>query len=289
MVKFTVYYNLNQGGWTETFYTGNTSIQLDIDTSSFWKDLWTKSLALRANGVVIYGCRQTVVGANPRRAFLSKFYDKFGNHSFADGTEPDVTATDALYYMYDDTLAIKRPVYLRGLPDNQIVKDKNGIDFVSSKLDKAVNRYIDAWKATGLVTNWQNKDNIAYPQVRVTRIAPSAVNANNSTLTLSPALTITAGQQVQFAKIPLNDIPGFPRIATVLSVTAGPPNTIDIPFRLRISGADGFYAPAQMLTRRLFNQGAAVSSIKFWQFSEHKAGRPFGQPVGRKRVTIRAR
>ena len=289
MVRYTIFYNQDQSGWTETFYGAGNSLASDPANDPQWKDLFKKSLVLRANGTTVYGLRQTVVGANPKKSVFDKFDAAFTNNPPITQALPDVVTTDALVYMYNFDSTIKRPMYIRGVRDDWVKRDNQGNDTPDPALNAAIVKFYTAMGIIGAYIQFQTKVNAgATIQVRVTNVVQNLLNINQSDLSFDPAIPIVVGDKIQFSLIPKNDMPGFPRIAVNQKSVTNPALICTIPYRLRTSNGNTYF-PATMLARKLVYEPIKLELIKFWRFSEHKAGRPFGSLRGRVRAVIRAR
>jgi len=285
-LKLTIFYNSGHTGWTETWYQPGTS-SINSDVSS-WDNIFKKGIAFRGKGCVIYGVRQTLFGSVIPLSYFVKFGNKYVRPITDPATQdPDVVSTDALYYIYSPDKARKRPVYLRGLVDDDVKVDANFVNQPTSTLTTAVNNYLKALKDSGFGMLLINKPS-APPNdaVPVTKVEADVVNPNMSKITLQTTMNLTLNAQVKFRGVKRNDIPGFPTIGINKSPDNPLATTFLIPYRFRC--ATTTYSPVKMTAQLYVTTPLTIDTWQFWNFSEHKAGRPFGQLRGRSRSVVRA-
>jgi hypothetical protein len=287
-LKIVIFYNQNQRGWTETYYSPSSSTPRDfirairpISLSQFVK--------FRNKTVFLYGIRASVIGQN-RNSFTSVFIGDqaiTGLGDANDKTGPDVTTTDGFVDLYAANGA-KRPLYLRGLNETDVNISIIGQPVPGANLTDGIQGMVATIKGQGwCIQQEQRPPNAALLWYPVTTVAP---NNDLALITLFGTITFqgAAPYQVVFQGIPRDDLPGFPRMATVLgSVVAGGNTILTISYRVRNQGG-GTYAPVKLKVTQVVNTYQPITDYDFVGFGERKTGRPIGVSRGRTRPAVRA-
>jgi len=291
--KVVLFFNQDQQGWTETYYTNAVLTYQSFNTPP-WVNFFQKSMAMRGPGCYLYGARWTDEAAT--RVNYSQVFD-FAYVSVA-SSGPEVTAVDACLKLLTVN-EYSRHLFLRGLYQPWVIRSPvNGAPSPAPALLLAITNYIIAMNQLGLCVKIVENPAVfpGLPNAQVLQVVPNPANGEQSILTLSQALGIATppAAKVHFGRIPRNDLPGFPAACVLANQIAGPPPTIIVPWRYRASTPT--YTPQAMhVYASVFNyvQIAAPSAISpTWQlvsFQERKTGRAFGVPRGRARVALTRR
>ena len=200
--------------------------------------------------------------------------------------QADVSSTDAFCALYDSN-GKRRPLYVRGLNDIDVLRNSTGLSNPSPGLIKALNNMLGQIYSLGWCIQWEQRPPTG--GLIWNSVLTVTADGNFSILGMQAVIAglIPGSTQIVFQGIPTDDLPGFPRIATVVGGVNGPPQTIIIPYRLRTAGA-GPYLPTKLKCCVVVNQYTPITNLQFESFGERKTGRAFGVPRGRSRVKIKA-
>ena len=285
-LKLTLFFNMNQQGWTETWYHPSS-----LDPVAFINGLqdafYQASVAFRGPNVLLYAIRASVVGTRKNYSYPLQRYNYTGPPSGGAGDYQEDVATDAVFKIYGQ-LGQKRHVFFRGLRDLDVEKTLDGADNPSARLTKLVGLWIAQLAAYNLSIQYlvkpPNGGLVYYP---VDIVAPFSATSPNSNLAVPVPVPLggTSGILL-FQGIPRNDLPGFPKQVAPISQTGTTPNTVMIPYRYRAQTAT--YSPQKLKFCILTYAYDVVSFPEFVSFSERKTGRAFGASRGRSRVAVAA-
>ena len=292
-LKIVTFYNEAQRGFTETwYYPGSSDPQLFLN-QDILTNYFKATMAIRNPLVDLYAVRASVIGA-PRQSYTRILTGRYPGTAKPGQEGPDVTSTDGVWKIVGTNFAT-RWIFFRGLNDSDILRNATtGVDQPSPQLVNAVNFYFSVIGATLGWGVYQAQRAPAFPVTftRVISVADALPPSNFSLLTLpaAPNLDLTSPVQVVFKGVPKNNLPGFPRLATVVAQSNVAPFSITIAYRYRantvqVSPAKMSYAVQKYQIQQL-PVGAGV-----WVFereSERKTGRPFGVPRGRAPVFVKA-
>lgn len=287
--KIVIFYNLAQGGWTETYYSNATAGSLD-PTSTAWVRFFNQRKVMMGQPAFIYGMRISNIGARASYSYYfgAKYEGGFANTTAGVKTTlTDATAVDALFRL-SDASTNKRSLWLRGIPPGYVTRDATGNPIQSTNLIAASGPLLNAMTALGLmIRSLQAPPGGGLISLPITSVAAYPTNAQWSILTTTqaPGFILNTGQQVRFHGIPFDYLPGFPRIATVVDQSSVPPFSFSIPYRFRDSGA---YNPPKMSGIKVAYNATAIQNLEFINYATHKTGRPFGSLRGKARALVRA-
>lgn len=289
-MKITVFYNENQRGWTETYYTASASLPGDWLTANP-PSTWYPLVKYRSVNTYMYGVRASTIGV-PRQTSTYVFT---GNNilqgagvTLGGETGPDVSSTDGFVEIYGVNNH-KRPLYVRGLNDNDTKILLGGIPAPSAYLAAGLQAHISALRAKQLCVQWQTRPTggaLVYTPVQ--QVAANPINYTQSTCFVPSAAQLpVTGTELSFLGIPTDDLPGFPRKAVVVGQSSGGGNySFIIAYRFRASSTP--WIPKNLRFVPTTNNYDVISTWTFVEFSERKTGRPIGVPRGRSSPRIRA-
>jgi hypothetical protein len=294
--KVVVFYNQAERGWSETFYIPDSVPPVTLNSTA-WVSFLTAAIGLRAAPCVIKAVRITPIGvATVSQLYVtSSQYYSGGTNGLGSGLLPDPSSTDAVFQLYNFALTTKRRIFVRGLPDAWVIRDAQGNDLQAGTFITAYNKFFSGM--TGLGGEIRRTLPPGAPPnqlISVQQVNAHVTNPNWSTLTLAAASTynLATNPIILSRGVPFDDLPGFPRRATVVALSDANPFTVTIAYRFRNTQA---VHPKNM---RIQQTAYAYEFIKpatsttggwiFERFSEHKTGRPFGSLRGRSRALVRA-
>jgi hypothetical protein len=291
-LKIVLFYNQFDQGWSETYYVNvNTPPSAYLDSIS--QRQWSRFVSLRhvscslyaARATVLFGARQsdTTVFSGARQLYGSQ-----GTSTSSPGTTADLSSTSANIRLVTDPQTPSRVVAIRGLLDADVVRDAFGGSTPSATLNDGISRMVGQIIQLG----WQVRTESRPPASPFLWIYPnSLVSANtqssNLQLNAAAALNLTTYPMVVFQGIPHDDLPGFPRTATVQFQSAGAPFIVTIPYRFRASTTPYIFG-ARFRFCSLGYEFTNISGWEFLSFQERKTGRGFGVPRGRSKGLVRA-
>lgn len=291
--KITLFYNQFTQGFTETWYYSGTLVP-NYFASTALNALFNASMAFRHPNVALVAARYSVVGS-PRQTFTQFFSGKYGNPGTIQSITPDPSSLDLLIKIYSVGGSFKH-MYLRGLNQSDTYRNPNtGLSVPTANLQQAVTNYLSACYAQSWAIQQQQTvatDSGLYT-ANVLQVATNPAQEEQSLVTVS-GTPVFAGAQpwyVRFARVPKNNLPGFPRICQVQGVVNGPPGVITIPYRFRAQASPWF--PQNMaVVQQLYTYPLIYAPVQaqgvfqFLSFLERKTGKAFFVPRGRTRVAI---
>jgi hypothetical protein len=290
-LKVTMFYNMEDDGWTETWYApGTDPFNFAINLPGA---LFTAATYFRAANVDLFALRATLIDSATRKSYTLPLAGRYPSPASASSSsgQPDNPTTDALYNIYDG-LGNRKKTYFRGLLDAQVQWTTAKLSIRDAVLLKNIGNYI-----TLLFNN-----NF---QMREAQRPPAGGLAWWTVSSVSPATAFGLGQYtfvqtttptgfvltnplpVVFQKVNKNQLPGFPTNTNVIAVVnTGPPYGIIIPYSYRNTVAyfpnkNMRFALAQYTYTQMFTG-------QFLRFTTHKTGRCFGTPRGRARSVVRS-
>ena len=287
-LKFVMFYNQANRGWTETWYIPGTSeVNVPIDAPP-WSTILRAAIGCRWSPTVITACRLSTLD----RPILSRTYnlkDKYiaagGGTNFTLGPEP--VAVDA-FYSVRALPAYKKGIAIRGLPDDQVFRYPDGTDAPEATLSKNIQTYLTAVYNAGWcirrIKRIGEAGVLTYP---VNSVAQDPLRAGIARITLAATAVFPWAPtlQVQFRGVPKDDLPGFPPVVHPEPATAAPVTRIDIPYRVR-ANAEVF--PAKMTVSSYVYELVPIFTWEFVRFSQRQTGGPFGVLRGRSRAVVRS-
>jgi hypothetical protein len=284
MLKVVVFYNQGARGFTEVWYSAGSTPPTVLSLSQ--QAFLTQSIGFRAPGTVITGLRFSQIGGTASYTFrLGNFYTAPGyvNPTITD----DVVSTTALCQIYDSTYNRKN-IFLRGLRDADVVRGPTGIDTPTATLTKAITAYLNAAVSAGfLMQIQQNPTNTpALSYNPIIDIQSGSVSNLVTRIVLANAPGFNLGNPVfiRILGVPPNLLPGLPKIVQVQSaVNVG---TFSVDVNVFFRSPQVVFPPRGKIIINLYNYPPPLG-IQFIGFGEHKTGRAFYQPRGRKSVAIR--
>lgn len=289
-LKVVLFYNQFAEGFTETYYVNTTQSPYQWIGNTTNKQLYF-FVGFRHASVSLYAIRATTVGG-PRQSFTYVY----GGASAMVGSNPngtqfigptaDVSSTDAFCDLYD-AFGKKRPLYVRGLNDYDVVRNTAGQSVPSSGLTNALQNMLYAMQSLGFCIQWQTRpptNGLVWNQAfTLTGIGTGTTIALTGPV---PGLVI-GSSQIVFQGIQTDYMPGFPRITTPTYASAAAPWSITIPYLARFPVANVFI-PNKLKFCLVADQYTAITGLTFNVFGERKTGRAFGVPRGRSRAKVRA-
>jgi hypothetical protein len=285
-LKFTLFYNQDQQGWTEVFYNNGTNPFTALQAIP--TNLWRAANKFRAVGTDLFAARASLIGGTRTSYSLSltgKYPPLIPDPNL---NTPQVTADVLLVKMRSDTGDV-RPLYLRGLAYADVLRKSDGSANPSGRLLSSVADYFNALRSAGWCLQKGNRPVLPGPGwFYPINVAPSVLsNVSNLSMVAVP-VGVVAGTQLLFQGVDRNKLPGFPRIATVVGINLiAVPNTIAINWVYRAPNTPQFVKNSFRFCL-YSNNYPAISSFETAQFTTHKTGRPFGEPRGRSRAVVKA-
>jgi len=261
-------------GWTETFYLSSSqSPQAIASYSPADRDA---VVGWRSPGVVFQSIR-VADADNPRTAFLFIVNQSVAPKS---GVSPDITATMALIQLNAASGAGQRHLWLRGLRDQDTVRDDAGNSVPSANLVIAMNNYINLMLAKQYAIRVL-RNRTVNPFIPVVSFAPQNATSTVVTLGLLAPLPVV-GDVVYFTGVPEDDLPGLRGQFRVIG-QAG--NTFTIPYRYR-NQANQVIPSKPCFYRKALYDYNAIGSGRFERFGSRDTGRPTTRFRGRRRGQI---
>ena len=291
--KIVLFYNQYQQGFTETWYFNGTLVPSFFLTSSF-NSVAQASMSFRHPAVTLIAARYSIDG-QPRSTFTQFFGQKYAQSPVQYSGTPDPSSLDLLIKLYSVAGQYKH-MYIRGL--NQADTTRGflvGDSRPSASLISGLQNYLSqAWSiGWGIKTAQTVFSNPALWQSQVQSVAPHAANPETSdvqTLTM-PVFSGGPPFYVRFARVPHNDLPGFPRQCQVILYTSATPGVITVPWRYRANLS--LTTPQNMAVYQniysYWQLATPTQSLGYFQplsFLERKTGKAFFTPRGRTRAAI---
>jgi hypothetical protein len=294
-LKIVMFYNQVAEGWTETYYVNTLQ-----DPYSYIFSITNPQLqplvTFRHSSVYIYAIRATTIGGI--RQSYTYFYPGSAQLTgqpvgIAFGIPAPVgqlawagPSSEDLHCTLIDINNHKRPLYLRGLNQVDVIRNPNGQSAPSPYLAGGIKAMNTALMKLGWCIQYENRppnNGLVWNQVMT--VAPTAAGSPFSQLTLANApVGIVPGQtQIVFQGIPTDYLPGFPRIT--IPVAAGG-MAITVPWLFRANSTP--YQPQKMKYTVVNNGYGQIIGTIPGEFSERKTGRAFGVPRGRSRAKVKA-
>jgi len=285
-IKVVIFYNQFSAGFSETWYLAGSSPVIDT-SQTLWKNFLKASIGCRATGTVITAIRFSTVEP-PKRSFLVRLFGEYVapvREGFAEIT-PDVVSTTGVFTVTSGTS--RKRIFMRGLPDEYVQRTNTGQDEMINAALQATNRYFATAQRLGLSIRQQvpagGGGPVSYP---VLSVRPDPANNHWSILTSNTQVLLAPGPQMflRFNGIPFDDLPGFPRLATLVHTTAVAPFEATVPYRFRNQET---VTPSKMRFCQNVWEVQPTVEFVFDRWSERKTGRPFGVLRGRSRGLVRA-
>lgn len=282
--KIVIFYNQGPRGFSETFWLPNQNPKVAADglTNAFLNAM----ISFRAANTSIYAVRASNEGP-PRLSYLRLLGAGFqgGGSGSADGL-PDVITTTAVVRL-NSADGFSRRVFLRGLPDDLVVRNVFSRDTPPAGLISAIDKYVKALNTAGMQIRYQMRPPVGglqFAQVQSLIEVPAISNHTQISHLATAGFVPLTGANIVFSGIDAR-LRDFPRIARVIVTGAiGAVQTLNIAYRMP---AGGIVVPAKMKMLNLLYVLTPITEGVFERFSEHKTGRPFGQLRGRSRAVLR--
>lgn len=285
-LKITLFYNQDQQGWTEVFYSNDTNPFIHL--TNVPTNTWRAANKFRAVGTDLFAARASVIGGS-RQSYTISLTGKYPP-LVADPklNVPQVTA-DVLLVKLRSATGDVRPLYLRGLAYADVVRFSDGSANPSGRLTGSVTEYFNAMTDAQWCLQKGNRPVLPGPGWYYPINVKPSIYDNQSDLTMVSLPPWAApGVPILFQGVDRNKLPGFPRIATIAYInTLATPNTIGINWLYR-GHATPTYVKNTFRFTQYTNVWPRIYAYTTAQFTTHKTGRPFGEPRGRSRAVVRA-
>jgi hypothetical protein len=284
--KVVFFYNQDAQGFSETYYHNSTN-PFTL-ANGLGDGLFASAIAMRGAGTQLLGVRCTLQDQFVRTSFtrlLGNTYLVSGGPSTS--TNPDVTSTAGLIKLIDNS-GQSRKLYLRGLKDNDVLRDANGFIQTTARLNGQLKKFVSYLSANGLcIRTGVRPPNGTLIWNAVKQIEPVATGSPNTKIDLFAGSGYVAGTTVIFQGIDRDVLPGFPRSAVVVDHVEAAPASITIPYTYRAATDVVIPAKPVKFTAVKFNY-TTIQDYELENWTEHKTGRAFGVPRGRLRSVVRA-
>jgi len=283
-IKLTFFYNQYKQGFSETYYQNVTNPALAINTMS--PQLLTSMTSFRSNATLLYAIRGQQI-ESPFRSYTKLIRGAYQGGSVSGGDEgPDVVGTTAVLQLVSEE-ATKRRLFLRGLPDQYVIRDAFGNDVFIGTFKTAVQKMVAQFIGNGFAIRKQTRPPIgglAYARVPLLSSDPANARFTRVIYDVTAGFTPIVGGKVVFKGMPSGSLPNFPRVATVVTnVVVGAVGTLTV-----LYGLPGGLTvnPTKMVVSNLVFAYEVITEFTFERFSAHKTGSPFGRLAGRKRAVL---
>lgn len=282
--KIVIFYNQGPRGFSETYWLPDQNPKAAADglTNQFLNAM----VGFRAQNTSIYAIRASNEGP-PRLSYLRLAGFQFqGASGLTAESLPDVITTTAVVRL-SSAAGVTRRVFLRGLPDDLVVRNIFARDTPPAAMIAAIDKYTKALATAGMQIRYQLRPpagGLAFQQVSALIQPPDLPQYTQITFVPVAGFAPVTGANIVFSGIDprLRD---FPRIAKITSVgVIGVTQTLNIAYRMP---AGGLVSPAKMKMLNLVYGLSPIAEGDFERFSEHKTGRPFGLLRGRSRAVLR--
>jgi hypothetical protein len=280
--KMVITLNSAGNGWTETYYSGlanltaidNAFTPLFYSRCASWRSALTSVEEVSFRDV------------DNLRAAVN--YSPFGSvvppHVVS---SPDVVSTDALFRLRSENPFKTRSVWLRGLRDEDVVRDALGNSVPSANITSNANSWFNYLKAT-----WQICIRYVAPPTganaprTVLTVKPNALNIQQSDIITQQAHGFVAGDRVFFGQLPQHQLAALRGYFTV--VAAPDAFTFTVRYAVPNAGAGTIVFPTTGYVRKaVFAYNAVITSQFFRYFGTHKTGRRSAVSRGRSRPVVR--
>lgn len=285
--KVVLFFNQDDQGWTETYYHGASDPKILLN--SFSDSFWNKSITFRAVGTQLFSARGTQLNTTQRVSY-SLFFQ--GAHiqgvEGAAGSDPDVTATDALFTLYTSPIG-SRKAYYRGLRDSDTLRDANGFSQPTALIARQLNTWIQALSDNKFCIRVGGRPpDLGLVWVNVVQVEPIASGPYSKVTVDAPSGLVAGVSQVQFQGVDKNLLPGFPTKAKVVGVSeTSDAHSFTVPYKFR-GASNPTFPRANMRACKVAYTYTVIDDWAFEEFHTHKTGRSFGVPRGRSRAAVRA-
>lgn len=271
MCKVTLVYQLADQGWTETWYHEAANVKTAATLTALQI---SRLIDFRSAATIIQAVRAVEVGGlhlgypNPinRKSTLSSL------------AKPDVTAVSCTCRAAT-TDGGSRPLFLRGLADDDVIRSLAGVNEPSARLIAAIADY----KAVVLARNWrmQKLEGIdVHPWQSITWMRPAPLSNNQKMLVTfnDSSDPIAVGQYIYFKGLDPTVFPGLKGYFKAVAVDSTGV-TINFPWRLNVTE----YTPINAFARRAEWTYPTVEDLLYQKLGTRDTGRPISQSRGRQR------
>ncbi len=268
--KCTFFFNHPRAGWSETYYTNQTSLNA---ASNFAGSLGVKRTQLLCPPATWEAVR-VANDANPRETLTAAFVST----RYTSVEMSDTPWQAALIRLVSQFAGVKRQLYMRGIPDEiwdtQSPNNATRLDWESLLKNTFFPQVVN--------NNWFIK----------TRTRPSALNKvpiatwlptpneHESTITFNPATAIIAGDKLQ-----IYNVKGFPAAPGIVNVTSSVP--LGGSARIQLHTPNDFTYIGQAYFVKYDPQYLLIDFAQLGPIVHRDVGRPFGLQRGRRRAIKR--
>lgn len=263
--RVTFIHEVGKTGFSEVWYTtSNSGPQLlseQIAANS------TGIMALRGNAFLCRGIRVNDIDV-PRRSFMKILNMAFSNQGMRSMTvgENDTPQTALLGYC-TTTGGKRRPLLLRGLDDELVSHDSNGLAVFNAAFRNRFALYLAALKSMNLAVRLLSPGGPGLDQT-VTALSPTAGGGAGTLVTYLGA-AIPDRTQVIFHGLPRDFFPGFSGVVPINTQGA---QQFAVPIRWQAPGV--IYNPIKAVVRPALYTLDTVLDIMPEDFRSKKVGRP---------------
>lgn len=289
--KVVFFFNQFQRGWTETWYHNSTDPMALLDQTTLIIAL-NNAVTWRHQSTYLVAARATRLDTDKltiSRSYGTKYHGKASRTS---AKNPDVTSTDAVIKV-DGIMGNSKRMFIRGLIDDDVVRNPDGSDEPGGTLINGMSDYINSMAVLSYGLRVLVKPGqLTVKKYDVLRIVPVAGGVPQADIVTTEALgaEIIVGKYVRFSRVNTDKLPGFPLQAKVLELNPGGLNGVRISYDVYQESPQFPVNMGMML--QLFTVDIAKKvpekEVQFERFSERKTGRPFGLQRGRARVKVKA-
>lgn len=283
--KVVFFYQMYENGWSETFYhsADNPNDVRDQITNQ----LLTAAIQFRYNACFLTAVRISSYNVNPHKHLLYRSFPNMqGTRTKSQLEGSDVTTTaDVQDLIASQDAGVRRSMYIRGLLDDDVLRDQYGNEYESPTLKQGIKSYVGYLSRTGLsIKTLVNPPDGGLLWTQVFKIDNiGTLSSQTRANVYCTPFGATVGDYIRFKGIP-PIAKGFPRVARILETTVGGSPSYTIGW----SVPGGGMIPCANMYATVFKTALySIGSSVFTHFREHKTGRPFGLARGRKSAGAR--
>jgi hypothetical protein len=289
--KVVLFYTQFQRGWTETWYHNESDPRTLLRTVLNEIKLNNASQFRHQNTFLVAARATSTIGQ--RLSYSISYGTKYhGTAKRTNQKTPDVASTDAVIKVDGVQFGTKR-MFIRGLNDDDVTRTVDGTDAAVGGLLTGMADYVNSMAAGSFAIRTLDKPptngTVWYGVVKIIPVAGDIPHSD--VITKKPTGgEITLETRVRFARVPFDNLPGFPANSEVIEIGPGGLNGVRINYYLR-EQAPVFPVSMQLVVLQYsypIIKPVLETDIQFERFSERKTGRPFGLQRGRARAKVRA-
>jgi hypothetical protein len=287
-LKVVLFYTQGQRGWTETYYAAGSTPQTYSQLYCTASNL-QMFVDVRANDVTLVESRVSLIGS-PRVVYATPFNLQ---SDVVGGTDQDDYVQDT--YGEDVLLLVRagptipRHIWLRGMPNIYITYFQDGTPNPPPELLYKITRLQASIVAMQLQI--QNaviptpNSGLWFPVSYVTAGPTPALGASAVYVGTAPSIS-PPFPPLYFQGINRNQLPGFPRILTPISIGTGSPVLpVYVPYLYR--GNQTETPGGKMKFAVLSYSYSLITNVLFSTYGTRKTGRPSGLPRGRAPAVVK--